>query len=165
MCAKKNLVHCSAFQSAYGPYHSTEWLFWKLLMICSFRLSKVICLQKLFLDILQQLTQLITLSLYAVSILTFDLMILSFNDFHFNRLITHGMSLYLIILLLSLIYIQVFLRVQFLVLCISTCILSFCLPLLTHTLSCTINLMLTHNYRCLLPLTRYPSYLTRCIHA
>ena len=53
-----------------------------------------------------------------------------------------------------------FLRVKFLALCFSICILSLCLPLLTHPLSYTVHLLMTYNYRCLLPLTKYPSYFT-----
>ena len=34
---------------------------------------------------------------------------------------------------------------------LSPCILSLCLPLLTHTLSCTIHLLMTYNFRCQLP--------------
>ena len=48
--------------------------------------------------------------------------------------------------------------VQFLALYFSPCILSLCLPLLTHTLSYTIHLLMTYNYRCLLPLIEYLSY-------
>ena len=48
-----------------------------------------------------------------------------------------------------------FLRVQFLALCFSPCILSRCLPLLTHTLSFIIHLQMTYNYRCLLPQMEY----------
>ena len=59
-----------------------------------------------------------------------------------------------------LLYTQVFLRVQFLVLYFSPCILSLCLPLLTHTLSYTIHFLTTYNYRCLLPLIEYLSYFT-----
>ena len=44
------------------------------------------------------------------------------------------MSLYVIIALILLLYTQVFLRVQFLALYFSPCILSLCLPLLTHTI-------------------------------
>ena len=44
------------------------------------------------------------------------------------------MSLYLIIALLLLLYTQVFLMIQFLALFFSPCILSLCLPLLTHTI-------------------------------
>ena len=111
---------------------------------------------------LQHLTQLIILSLYIVSILT---LILSFNGFHLIWLIVHTQSLYLIIVLLLLLYNQVFLRVQFLDLFFSQCILRLCLPLLTHTLSHTIHLLMTYNYRCLLPLIKYLSYFTLCSHA
>ena len=45
------------------------------------------------------------------------------------------MSLYLIIALLLLLYTQVYLMVQFLALCFSQCMLSLCLPLLTHTIT------------------------------
>ena len=70
------------------------------------------------------------------------------------------MSLYLIIALPLLLYTQVFLRVQFLALYFSPCILSICLPLLTHTLSYIIHLLMTNNYRCLLPQIDYLSYFT-----
>ena len=53
-----------------------------------------------------------------------------------------------------------FLRVQFLALYFSPCILSLCLPLLTHTLSYIIHLLMTYNYRCLLPQIEYLSYFT-----
>ena len=46
--------------------------------------------------------------------------------------------------------------------CSSPCILSLCLPLLTHTLSCTIRLLMTYNYICLLLLIEYLSYFTLC---
>ena len=59
----------------------------------------------------------------------------------------------------------VFLRVPFLAQCFSPCILSLCLPSLTHTLSYTIHLLITYNYRCLLPLMEYLSYFTLCSHA
>ena len=59
---------------------------------------------------------------------------------------------------------RVFLRVQFLALCFSPCILSLCLPLLTHTLSYIIHLLMTYNYRCLLPQIEYLSYFTLCSH-
>ena len=72
----------------------------------------------------------------------------------------HTTSLYLIIVLLLLLYIQVFLRAQFLALCFSPCILSLCLQLLTHTPSYIIHLLMTYNYRCLLPLIEYLSYFT-----
>ena len=41
---------------------------------------------------------------------------------------------------------------------------SLCLPLFTHTLSYTIHLLMTYNYRCLLPLMEYLSYFTLCSH-
>ena len=49
-------------------------------------------------------------------------------------------------------------------LCFSPCILSLCLPLLTHTPSYTIHLLMTCNYRCPLPLMEYLSYFTLCSH-
>ena len=69
----------------------------------------------------------------------------------FTMYIVHTMSVYLIIVLPLLQYTQVFLRVQFLALCLSPCMLSLFLPLLTHTQSDTIHLPTTYNYRCLLP--------------
>ena len=50
--------------------------------------------------------------------------------------------------------------VQFLALYFSPCILSLCLPLLTHILSYTIHLLTTYNYKCLLPLIEYQIYFT-----
>ena len=44
------------------------------------------------------------------------------------------MSLYLIVVLFLLLYTQVFLRVQFLALLFSPCMLSLCLQLLIHTI-------------------------------
>ena len=79
-------------------------------------------------------------------------------------LIVHTMSLYLIIVLLLLLYTQVFLRVQFLALFLSPCILSHCLPILTHTLSYIIHLLMSYNYRCLLPQIEYLSYFTQYSH-
>ena len=76
--------------------------------------------------------------------------LLSFNGFHLIWLIVHTTSLYVIIALILLLYTQVFLMVQFFDLCFSPCILSLCQPLLTHTLSYNIHLLMTYNYRCLL---------------
>ena len=45
-----------------------------------------------------------------------------------------------------------------------TMLLSLCLPLLTHTLSYIIHLLMTYNYRCLLPQIEYLSYFTLCSH-
>ena len=115
--------------------------------------------------ILQHLTQLVILSLFTVSILTLDLLILSLNGFQPIWLIVHTTSLYLIIVLLLPNYTQVFLTVQFLTLCFSPCIFSLYLPILTHTLSYTIHLLMTWNYRCLLPLIDYLSYFTLCSRA
>ena len=65
------------------------------------------------------------------------------NDFGFTDTVLQWFSsyltdrthyVYLIIALLLLMYTQVFLRVQFLALFFSPCILSLCLPLLTHTI-------------------------------
>ena len=92
-------------------------------MICSFLSAKATCLYKPCLTFLHHLTQLIILSLYTVPILTLDLLILSFNCIHLIRLIVNTTSLYLIIALLLLLYTQVFLRVQFLALFFSPCII------------------------------------------
>ena len=54
---------------------------------------------------------------------------------------------------------------QFLALFFSPCILILCLPLLTHTLSYIIHLLMTYNCRCLLPQIEYLSYFTLCSHA
>ena len=59
---------------------------------------------------------------------------LSFNGFHLTCMIVHSTSLYLIIVLLLLLYTQVFFRLQYLALFFSPCILGLCLPLLTHTI-------------------------------
>ena len=50
------------------------------------------------------------------------------------QFLVHTTSHYIIIVLLLLLYTQVFLRVQFLALCLSPCILSLCQQLLTHTI-------------------------------
>ena len=94
-------------------------LFRKLLMICSFLSTKTTYLYLPCLTFLQHLTQLFILSLCTVSILTFDLLMLSFNGLHLIWMIVHTTSLYLIIVLPLLLYTQVFLRFQFLALCVS----------------------------------------------
>ena len=104
----------------------------------------------------------ITLSLYVVSMLTLNLLILSFSGFHLIWLIVPTTSLYLVIVLLLFLCIQVFLMVQFLALCFSLYALSLCLPLLIHILSLTNHLLVTYNYRCLLFLISYWSYFTLC---
>ena len=135
-------------------------LFWMLLMICSFLLTKATYLYSPCLTFLQHLTQLIILSLYTMSMLTLDLLILSCNGFHLIWLIAHTTSLYLITDLLLLLYTQVYLRVMFLALFFSPCILRLCSPLLTYT----IHLLMTYNYRCLLPLMEYLCDFTLCSH-
>ena len=42
---------------------------------------------------------------------------------------------------------------------------NLCLSLLNHTLSYTIHLLMTYNYRCLLHMTKYQSLFTQCNHA
>ena len=69
---------------------------------------------------LQHLTQLFILSSYTVSIVSLDLLILSFNGFHLVCLIVLTTSHYLIIILLLLLHTQVFPMVQIMALCIST---------------------------------------------
>ena len=54
----------------------------------------------------------------------------------FPSYLTDRTHLYLIIVRLLLLLTQVLLRVQFLALCFSPCILSLCLPLFTHTIIC-----------------------------
>ena len=90
----KNLVssHDSAFlnthnlyntcQSVYRPGHTTETALLKVVDDLFFYLNKGNISVLALLDFLQHLTQLIILSLYTVSTLTFDLLILSFNGFH-----------------------------------------------------------------------------------
>ena len=81
-----------------------------------------------------------------------------------SYLTSYTLRLYLIIALLLLMYTQVSLTVQFLALCFSPCILSLCLPLLTHTISYIIHLLMAYNCRCLLPQIEYLSYFTLCSH-
>ena len=64
-------------------------LFWKLLMICSFFLTKETYLCLPCLTFIQYLTQLIILLLYTVSILTLDLLMLSIDSLHLIWLIVH----------------------------------------------------------------------------
>ena len=76
---------------------------------------------------------------------------------------THYVTL-LIIVLLLLLYTQLFLRVKFLALCFSPCMKIICLPLLTHTISYISHLLMTYNHRCQLPLMEYLSYFTLDSH-
>ena len=84
-----------------------------------------------------------------------------FNGTHLIRLIIHSTLLYLIIVMLLLLYSQVFHRVQFLAIYFSPCILSLCQPLLTNTVSYTIHLLMTYNYRCMLP----PDKISKLLHS
>ena len=69
-------------QSAYHPGHSTETALLKVVNDLFLSLDKGNISVLTCLTFLQHLTQLIILSLYTVSILTLDLLILSFNGFH-----------------------------------------------------------------------------------
>ena len=68
--------------------------------------------------------------------------------------VQHSISHYLINYLLLHLYTQVFLRLQFMDLYFSPCILSLFLQLLSKTLSYILHLLMTYNYRCLLTLTK-----------
>ena len=152
-------------QSAYRPGHSTETA---LLRVVS----------DLFLSLNKGNISVLALLDFSSALDTIDHTILVHRlhtDFGFTDTVlqlfssyltdpTHYVFLYVIIALILLLYTQVFLRVQFLALCFSPCILSLCLPLLTHTLSCIIHLLMTYNYRCLLPQIEYLSYFTLCSH-
>ena len=151
-------------QSAYRPSHSTETALLKVVNDL-FR-----CLNKGNISVL-------ALHDFSSAFDTIDHTILVHSlhsDFGFTDTVLQWFSSYLtdrtttslnvIIALILLLYTQVFLRVQFLALCFSPCILSLCLPLLTHTLSCIIHLLMTYNYRCLLLQIEYLSYFTICCH-
>ena len=151
-------------QSAYRPGHSTETALLKVFndLFLSLNKGNISVLASLyFSSAFDTINHTILVHVY---ILTLDLLILSFNGFHLIWLIVHSTSLYVIIALILLLYTRVFLRVQFLALCFSPCIISLCLPLLTHTLSYIIHLLMTYNYRCLLPQIEYLSYFTLCSH-
>ena len=149
-------------QSAYRPGHSTETALLKVVY-------------DLFLSLNKGNISVLVLLDFSSAFDTIDHTILVHHlhtDFGFTDTvlqwfssyltIVHTMSLYVIIALILLLYTQVFLRVQFLALYFSPCILSLCLPLLTHTLSYIIHLLMTYNYRCLLPKIEYLSYFTLC---
>ena len=72
----------STFQSYIVLVSSLKQLFLKMLMICSFLLTKATCLQLFCFTFLQHFTQLIILSLYTVSMLTLHLLMQSINCFH-----------------------------------------------------------------------------------
>ena len=88
---------------------------------------------------------------------TSDLLILSFYGFYFMWIITHSTPLYAIIVQLLLLHTLVYIRDQSMALCSFYCVISLFLPILIHTLSCTIYLLMTHNYRSLLAMNRFPS--------
>ena len=150
-------------QSAYRPGHSTETA-----------LLKVV--DDLFLSLNKGNISVLALLDFSSAFDTIDHTILVHRlhtDFGFTDTVLQWFSsyltdcthyVYLIIALLLLLYTQVFLRVQFLALLFSPCILSLCLPLLTHTLSYIIHLLMTYNYRCLLPQIEYLCYFTLCSH-
>ena len=58
-----------------------------------------------------------------------------------------------------------FLRVLFLALCFSPCILSLCLPLLTHTLSYTIHLLMTYSLTDVLQMSAPPDRISELLHS
>ena len=104
---------CNTFKSEYRPGHCTEAALLSLINDLFLSLVKGNVSVLALLDFFQHLTQLIILSLYTVSILTLDLLMLSFNGFHLNRLIVHTTSLCLIMVVHLLLYTHVILRVQF----------------------------------------------------
>ena len=125
-------------QSAYGPGNSTETAFLKVV-------------NDLFLSLNKGNISVLALLDFSSAFDTIDHSILVHRlhtDFGFTDavlqwlssclLIVHTTSLYLIIVLLLLMYTQVFLRFQFLDLCFSPYIISLCLPLSTLSNPCFI---------------------------
>ena len=132
-------------------------------MICSFLLAKATYLYKPCLTFLQHLTKLIIQSIVHRIHTDFgftDVVLQWFSSYLNDRI--HYVSQSNLLLLL---YTQVFLRVQFLALCFSQCILSLCLPLFIHTQSYIIYLLMIYKYRCLLPQIEHLSYFNLCSHA
>ena len=126
---------CNTFQSAYRPGHSTETAHEKVV-------------DDLFPSLNKGNIYVLAMLHFSSAFDTINHSILGhrlhtdfgFTDgFHLIWLIVHTTSHYLIIVLLLLLYTQVFPMVQFIALLFSPCILSLCLPLLTHTLSYTIH--------------------------
>ena len=152
-------------QSAYRPGHSTETALQKVANDLYLSLNKGDIYVLALLDLSSAFDTIDHLILVHRLHTDFVLLILSLNGFHLICLIAHTTSLYQIIVLLLLLCVQVFLRVHFLALFFSPFILSLFLPLLDHTLSYTIHLLTTYNYRCLLPLIDYMCYFTLCSHA
>ena len=132
-------------QSAYRPGHSTETA---LLKVAN---DQFLSLNNGNISVLALLDFSSAFDTIDYYILVHHLQI--HNGFHPISLIVHTTSFHLIIVLLLFLYTQMFISVHFLALCSSPCILSLCLQLFTHTLSSTIYLLMTYNYRCLLPLT------------
>ena len=146
----------NAFQSAYRPGHSTETALLKVVNDLFLSLNKgnisVLALID-FSSAFDTINHTILVHRLHTDFGLTDTVLQWFSSYLTDR--TH--YVYLIIVLLLLLYTLVFIRVQFLALFFSPCILSLCLPLLTHTLSYTILLLITYNFRCLL-LTKYLSY-------
>ena len=145
-------------QSAYRPGHSTETVFLKVA-------------KDLFLSLNKGNLYVLALLAFSSAFVTIDHPILVHRlhtDFGFTATVFQWFSSYLTdhthyvslsnSVLLFLLYTRVFLWVMFLAQYFSPCALSLCLPLSTHSLSCTIHLLMTYNYRCLLPLMEYRSY-------
>ena len=150
-------------QSAYRPGHSTETALLKVVndLFLSHNKGNISVLALLdFSSAFDTIDHTIPVHRLHTDFGFTDTVLQWFSSYLTDR--TH--YVYLIIALLLLLYTQVFLRVQFLALFFSPCIVSLCLPLLTHTLSYIIHLLMTYNYRCLLPQIEYLSYFTLCSH-
>ena len=151
-------------QSAYRPGHSTETALLKVVndLFLSLNKGNISVLALLdFSSAFDTIDHTILVHRLHTDFGFTDTVLQWFSSYLTDRTTT---SLYVIIALILLLYTRVFLRVQFLALCFSPCILSLCLPLLTHTLSYIIHLLMTYNYRCLLPQIEYLSYFTLCSH-
>ena len=155
--------HNNTFQSAYRPGNSTETTLLNAINDLFLSLNKGIIYVLALLDFssaFDTIDHSILVHRLHTDIGFIDTVVQWFS----SCLTVHTTSLYLIIVLLLLLYTQVFLRVQFLALYFSPCILSLSLQLLTHTLSYTIHLLTTYNYRCLLPMIEYLSCFTPYSH-
>ena len=154
----------NTYQSAYRPGHSTETAFLKVVnnLFLSPNKGNISVLALLdFSSAFDTIDHPILVHCLHTDFGFTDTVLQWFSSYLTDR--THYVSLLIIVLLLFL-YTQVFLGVQFMALCFSPFTLSLCLPLLTHTQSYTIHLLMTYNYRCLLPLIEYLSYFTLCSH-
>ena len=121
-------------QSAYRPGHSTETALLKVVNDLFLSLNKGIISVLALLDFSSAFDTIDHTILVHRLHTDFGFTDTSFNGFHLILLIVHTTSLNVIIALILLLFTRVFLRVQFLALCFSPCILSLCLPLLTHTI-------------------------------